>query len=102
MKYRKKPVIIEAIQVPHRFSNNQKDYPKWFVEANENETIVVYKGMMTQEVKYVEIETIDGTMTCDVGDYIIKGIAGELYPCKKDIFEKTYEKVEELEKWFWI
>jgi hypothetical protein len=95
MKYKKKPVVIEAIQVPYIFSNNREDYPKWFIEANKNETIKVYRGMITQEVRYVEIKTLEGTMTCNVGDYIIKGVAGEFYPCKKDIFEASYEKVEE-------
>lgn len=42
---------------------------------------------------YVPIETLEGTMRASVGDYIIKGVNGEFYPCKPDIFEKTYEKV---------
>ena len=41
----------------------------------------------------MEIETLEGTMKADVGDYIIKGVEGEIYPCKPDIFEKTYKKV---------
>ena len=97
MKYRKKPIVIEAIQIPFRFSNNTEDYPKWFVDAVETEEIVVTRGMMTQEVRCVEIKTLEGTMVGNVGDYIIRGVNGELYPCKPDIFEKTYEKVEELE-----
>lgn len=42
---------------------------------------------------YIPIETLEGTMRASVGDYIIKGVNGEFYPCKPDIFEKTYEKV---------
>lgn len=61
MKYRKKPVIIEAIQ----FEDNP----------------------------YLKIETLEGIMKASVGDYIIKGVNGEFYPCKPDIFEKTYERV---------
>ncbi|WP_407690379.1 hypothetical protein [Salimicrobium halophilum] len=43
---------------------------------------------------YLRIETLEGTMRADVGDYVIKGVNGEFYPCKPDIFEKTYEAVE--------
>lgn len=42
---------------------------------------------------YLKIETLEGTMKASVGDYIIKGVNGEFYPCKPDIFEKTYERV---------
>jgi len=94
-KYRKKPIIIEVVQIPAFFRTNQNEYPKWFVDAVENETIIVYSGMMTDETKYVEIKTLEGVMTGNVDDYIIQGVNGELYPCKSDIFEKTYEKVEE-------
>ena len=95
MKYRKKPVIIEAIQIPSFFKNDPNEYPKWFVDAVKNEKIIVYRGMMTDETKYVVIKTLEGVMTGNVGDYIIQGVNGELYPCKPDIFDKTYEKVEE-------
>ena len=94
MKYRKKPVIIEAVQIPFRFSDNPSDYPEWFVKAVESGDIVVTRGMMTQTVRYVQIETLEGTMMASVGDYIIRGVRGELYPCKQDIFEETYEVVE--------
>jgi len=43
----------------------------------------------------LEIKTLEGTMCADIGDYIIKGVNGEFYPCKPDIFEKIYEKVGE-------
>ena len=48
-----------------------------------------------QTDKELEIETLEGTMHASVGDWIITGVNGEKYPCKPDIFEKTYEKVEE-------
>lgn len=48
-----------------------------------------------QTAKKVEIHTLEGTMTAEIGDYIITGINGEKYPCKPDIFEKTYEKISE-------
>jgi len=46
-------------------------------------------------MKDLQIETLEGTMTANEGDWIIKGIAGEIYPCKPDIFEQTYELIEE-------
>ena len=46
---------------------------------------------------YWQIDTLEGTMTATPGDYIIKGVQGEFYPCKPDIFEKTYEKVAEVD-----
>jgi len=46
-------------------------------------------------IECCHIHTLEGTMTANIGDYIIKGVNGELYPCKPDIFEKTYEKVQE-------
>jgi len=59
MKYRKKPVVVEAYQTD----------------------------------KEMDIEMLEGTMKASPGDWIIKGVHGEIYPCKPDIFEKTYEKV---------
>ena len=79
-KYRKKPVIIEAIQ--------------W---TGENELeIVNFVGESLREIKnkIVKIDTLEGTMNASVGDWIIKGIRNEFYPCKPDVFEKTYEFVE--------
>lgn len=88
MKYRKKPVIIEAIQ----FEDNSDR----IIEIHEfmgGDTIRVnYKD---KDNPYLKIETLEGTMKASVGDYIIKGVNGEFYPCKPDIFEKTYEEVAE-------
>jgi hypothetical protein len=83
MKYRKKPVVIEAIQ---------------FTGGEISEDAIA--DFMDQNIrvigrKYIEIDTLEGTMTADLNDYIIKGIAGEFYPCKPDIFEQTYEPVNE-------
>ena len=95
MKYRKKPVIIEAVQLVNPISLDPEDHPQWFVDAVMNNTIKVVRGAFTGNVKFAEIKTLEGTMTADLGDYIIRGVKGELYPCKPDIFEKTYEKVME-------
>jgi hypothetical protein len=82
--YRKKPVEIEAFLLG-------EEPPEWFNEKVEEEEASLY----TEDNKiYCKIETLEGTMRADEGvDYIIKGVDGEIYPCKKDIFERTYEKV---------
>ena len=78
MKYRKKPVEIEA------FRFGYDDEPGWFLNS----------GMVKDiQNEYCIISTLEGDMRGNRGDYIIKGLRGELYPCKPDIFEKSYEKV---------
>ena len=54
---------------------------------------IVIEAYQTEEE--LEIETLEGTMKADKGDWIIRGVKGELYPCKPDVFEMTYEKVKE-------
>ena len=54
---------------------------------------VVIEAYQTEEE--LEIETLEGTMKADKGDWIIRGVKGELYPCKPDVFDLTYEEVEE-------
>ena len=86
MKYRKKPVIIEAIQ----FEDNSDR----IIEIHEfmgGDTIRV--NYEDKNNPYLKIETLEGIMKASVGDYIIKGVNVEFYPCKPDIFEKTYERV---------
>ena len=80
-KYRKKPVVIEAIQ---------------FIGSNDRECIKFCANIIDPEdtKPSLIIPTLEGNMTASIGDYIIKGVNGEFYPCKPDIFEKTYEKVE--------
>ena len=87
MKYRKKPVDIEAVQF-------KDDTPDTIIKLQRfmgGELIVDYNDPGNPKVK---IETLEGTMYGSIGDYIIKGVQGELYPCKPDIFEATYDKVE--------
>ena len=80
MKYRKKPVVIEAIQ---------------FLDTDYGNLVAIGSLGLKPVVENdkIKIETLEGTMYADKGDYIIKGVNGEFYPCKPDIFEKTYEKV---------
>lgn len=85
MKYRKKPVIIDA----WFFKDQWAEKPDWLVEANA-------RGDVECGYKTIYIGTPEGVMKASCGyDYIIRGVHGEIYPCKKDIFEETYEPVEE-------
>ena len=97
-KYRKKPVVIDAIQwdgsrkstkevlefvgqvVDTRFTIACDKFDDYVDSANKN-------GL--------KIHTLEGVMTASLGDYIIKGVQGEFYPCKPDIFEATYEGYHE-------
>lgn len=84
MKYRKKPIEVEA------FCLGLQDAPKWF----EDRGLVYHVEALRP---YVYINTLEGMMTAYKGDMIIKGIQDEIYPCNKDIFDSTYELVEENE-----
>lgn len=79
-KFIKKPLEIEAF----RFEFD--DVPEWF--TGDGVEIVESK-----EDFYCLIRTLEGTMRGEIGDYIIKGIKGEIYPCKADVFNLTYEEV---------
>jgi len=89
MKYRKKPVVIEAFKWTGDV--NQTEDPEWIVDAIKKGD-VGFRNEGTEEVEMF-IDTLEGRMTAIRGDYIIKGIKGEIYSCKPDIFEATYEKV---------
>ncbi len=84
MKYRKKPVVIDAVL--------------WDGNLTTMEPLLV--GSSTQEVyqdlgeSTLMIPTLEGTMRADKGDWIIKGVKGEIYPCKNDVFLLTYEPTE--------
>lgn len=99
-QYRKKPVVIEAIQ--YKETNRTQRLHGVSIETNAYEIA----DFMKQPVRsgcspngqpegetFIEIETLEGTMRASLGDWIIKGVAGEFYPCKPDIFEATYEAV---------
>ena len=77
--YRKRPVIIQAVQLPIAST------PAWLVNAMAAGTVRLF-GDGT-----AEIDTLEGMHTASAGDWIIKGVKGELYPCKPDIFAITYE-----------
>lgn len=87
MKFRKKPVVIEAIQFKGLDTNKYECCE--FMKGNPFDVI------FHNDSNTMDIVTLEGAMTVSVGDYIIKGVKKEFYPCKPDIFEMTYEKVEE-------
>jgi len=87
MKYRKKPVVIEAVKFTRDSFKEIEDF------ANGKATY--FRTEKCSDGKsYCTIETLEGNMTATEGDFIIKGVNGEFYPCKEDVFEKTYEIVE--------
>lgn len=88
-RYRKKPIIVEAIQ----FNIDNTEFIKTWLRYN----YVSYSEGFRDETVLVEliINTLEGNMKASYGDYIIKGVNGEFYPCKPDIFNKTYDLITE-------
>ncbi len=86
MQFRKKPVVIDA----HQWNPNEKPtlIPSWLWDR-----VALNPELFDQQTGRVQIRTLEGTMTAEPGDWIIRGIKGELYPCKPDIFAATYEQV---------
>ena len=80
MKFRKKPVVIEAVQ----WDGSNVDEVLGFILTTGS----AYRKLDNNQIA---IETLEGTMAASKGDWIIKGVKGEFYPCKPDIFEVTYE-----------
>lgn len=96
MKYRKKPVVIEAFQLTWESvldrTPKEKQVPEWAIYHPS------FRLRLTDKIEnseYAEIKTLEGTMIANDGDWIIKGVNGEIYPCKPDIFEKSYEPVDQ-------
>jgi hypothetical protein len=94
MKYRKKPVAIEAIQYTGDnlkqvidFTGKHPKFDEWYKSFED------FRTHVHNDRHVVKIFTLEGVMEAIPGDYIIKGIAGEFYPCKPEIFLQTYEKI---------
>lgn len=83
MRYRKKPVEVEAMRVT------------WGSSVTDVINFVGVANFLAEGNDFY-IKTLEGNMRISVGDFIIRGVNGEYYPCKPDVFEKTYEKVEEV------
>ena len=95
MKYRKKPVVVDAFQYCDDFMKvgaNCNGVPDWGIAAYDDGILYFDKN------DSLSVKTLEGDVTASVGDYIIRGANGELYPCKPDIFLKTYENVTEEPK----
>jgi hypothetical protein len=87
-KYRKKPIVIDAVRFDPSGSNRN--------------TIARLSNVAAEPDGTLSIHTLEGVMTAYPGDWIIRGIKGEVYPCKADIFEATYEPADSLENaWLW-
>ena len=90
MKYRKKPVVIEAIKWT---GDNLREIID-FTGLNESVATWTWEEYSKWvEERGLKIFTLEGVMHADIGDFIIRGVQGEFYPCKPDIFEQTYEPV---------
>lgn len=83
MKFRKRPVVVEAEQ----FCYADRPWPDGVFWYDPN--------MSGRDEPYPAVRTLEGVMRCRDGDWIVTGVNGERYPCKPDIFESTYERVEE-------
>ena len=94
-KYRKKPVVIEAFRVVLNTGEDpggtiHAPTMNWLAQADPNGASDTW-GWFPD---HIDIDTLEGTMRAEVGDWIIRGVAGEFYPCKPDIFATTYEPAD--------
>jgi hypothetical protein len=101
MKFRKKPVVIEAVQL-HETNDSIAEVQRFIGNGVlGNDTCDRARDAWEDYLHIVKrdggikIKTLEGQMLASFGDFVIKGVSGEFYPCKPDIFEATYEKVDE-------
>lgn len=87
MIYQKKPVRVEAFQLGYQ------DIPLWFQGAIKDNFVSNIDAFLASANETIKIKTLEGIMTAQQGDWIIKGVKGEIYPCKDEIFKATYEFV---------
>ena len=88
MRFRKKPIVIEAVQWHGKYTDGT-EWPDWFRLAID--TGLLFTTPLTHPK--LTVKTLEGYMEASVGDWIIQGVKKEIYPCKPDIFEATYEAV---------
>lgn len=95
-RYRKRPIEIEAVQFT---GDNEYEIAKFMgipIAGLQMSVDTVFRTDGDyRENTHIHINTLEGTMTANCGDYIVKGVKGEFYPCKPDIFSETYEEVDE-------
>jgi hypothetical protein len=101
MQYRKRPVIIEAFQMTRERRLDNIEWPEWLNRAWNKEIATVGSLYCTESrpstpdnIEPLRITTLEGNQLVSWDDYIIRGVQGEIYPCKPDIFQATYEIVE--------
>lgn len=96
MKFRKKPIIVDAEQIKSAPGKHGPQVPDWQRVENEYGIDAIGNNVGDRfECLGFNIKTLEGTMFARPGDWIIRGIKGELYPCRPDIFAATYEPAEE-------
>ena len=88
MKVRKKPVVVEAVRYEGE-GNIDGGVPEWVWDAFQDGTLAATNG-----TDPLRVLTLEGPLTVAPGDWLIRGVKGELYPCKPDVFEQTYDVVE--------
>lgn len=105
-KFRKKPIVIEAVRFINQPTEIEGEEPEWYRVARTIDPGEVGAITYSQSIAHflrsersadgvLLIHTLEGVMRCDPGDWIIRGIMGELYSCKNTIFAESYERVEE-------
>lgn len=94
MQYRKKPVIIEAMQWNGNNEIQIMDFVGQKLRVSRPPSQYEHDHDLTDDIINIFIPTLEGEMRADRNDYIIKGVKGEFYPCKPDIFHLTYEKID--------
>jgi hypothetical protein len=88
-KFRKRQAVIEAYQVPHPDQGYRRtNVPTWMMQA------IIDRNIVMDPAGGAMIHTLEGTMRVDVFDWVIRGVKGELYHCKPDIFEAIYEPID--------
>lgn len=88
-KFRKKPVVIEALEAKGTPESNRK-----IIDWTRGTATFAYMGDMDGDHQKLYVTTLEGTMRVEPGDWVIRGVKGEHYPCKPEIFAATYEPAE--------
>ena len=94
MRYKKKPVEVEAVKfngVGRKDCDTFSEVPMWLSDALSGDDPVLYWTPTYGSKVQLNVKTLEGNHVASPGDYIIRGVKGELYPCKPDVFEMTYD-----------
>lgn len=97
-KFRKRPVLIEAFQMTRDRRSDNSEWPDWLHEAwnkEDDEVASVFPTIPGTADGVLSVRTLEGEMSISWDDWIIRGVHGELYPCKPDIFDLTYDPESE-------